>query len=132
MLWRKRCGRLAVSDLVEWLTKILNEDEETARAAQEVMRRNDGTTQLRTRDLLEQMPAAYQKFSYRWIAPRVLADIAAKQAIIELHQQGGTIPPHCWICQGSMPQGWAYPCETLRLLASAYADRSGYDESWRP
>ena len=64
----------------------------------------------------------------------VLADIAAKRAIIALHKE--TDNNDCILC------GWddgyaeepvihdAHPCPTLRALASAYAHREGYSQSW--
>lgn len=56
-----------------------------------------------------------------------LRDIEAKQAILNLHQpEAGQHPDFCGHDLHEMP------CRTLRLLASAYRHRFGYDEVWRP
>lgn len=55
----------------------------------------------------------------------VLADVAAKRAILDLHD---AVPEeeHCAWDQERKP------CQTVRLLASAYAHRPGYRDQWRP
>jgi hypothetical protein len=96
-----------MSDLVEWLTAILDEDEKAAeRAGGSITEmRNDNYGQLL-------VPPGW-----------VLADIAAKRTILALGI--------CAACDVEMQ-----PCDhrddTLRLLATAYADRPGYREEWRP
>jgi pyrimidine deaminase RibD-like protein len=50
---------------------------------------------------------------------RVLADVAAKRAIVALHP--------CDDCGMGND-----PCSTLRLLAQPYAEHPDYDEEWRP
>ncbi|MCX4231970.1 DUF6221 family protein [Streptomyces ortus] len=69
---------------------------------------------------------------------RVLREIEAKRQLI--HEHADVNDGSCGTCVdgawgypthgGSSPQ--RYPCKTLRLLALPYADRPGYDESWRP
>lgn len=85
----------------------------------------------------------------------VLADIAAKKAILDLHgpiwrdigfnaaDEDGTydteaeievcvicVPRHSWYSsREAVP---TYPCATVRLLASACAARPGWQEAWRP
>lgn len=65
----------------------------------------------------------------RPLAEEMLADIAAKRAIIALHT------PNSELCFWTN-EGWRthddVVCDTLRLLASIYSDHSDYDESWRP
>lgn len=96
-----------MSDLVAWLTQILDEDEKEA-----------GYDKYRDDSWWMEGP---------FDADNVLADIAAKRAILALHSGDDD-----WPCQ-SAAGNWVYePCPTLRLLASIYADRSGYDESWKP
>lgn len=70
---------------------------------------------------------------------RVLAECAAKRAIVELHTPYGTPQvmvygtiTACETC-GSVddaPHEW--PCETLLALAAVYADHPDYREDWRP
>lgn len=68
----------------------------------------------------------------------VLADIAAKRAIVDEHAPRVTeyvdAPDEqsCGRCGTWHEYPVAYPCRTLRLLASAYAHRDGYREEWRP
>ena len=61
---------------------------------------------------------------------RVLREIDAKRRIVDAHERGpmpkgGTADcAQCW--------GAVWPCPTLRLLALPFADRPGFQESWRP
>ena len=85
----------------------------------------------------------------------VLADIAAKRAVLELHaivwrditwlereddQLAEAIDelPVCGLCvprhssfqsRDAVPEG---PCRTIRLLATGYTERPGYDPEWGP
>lgn len=71
------------------------------------------------------------------ISPDLAADIAAKRAILDLHNGDYPYDPddgpgnYSWTarCQECHSEE---PCKTLRLLASAYATRPGYLEEWRP
>jgi hypothetical protein len=101
-----------VNDLVAWLTNVLDEDERgfNFRIDQE---RNLQVEQL--------------QMWGRPLAEMMLADVAAKRAIIGLHSDNNDEA-----CQ-SYAGNWSYePCLTLRLLASAYAGRPGYQDQWRP
>lgn len=113
-----------MADLVAWLTQILDEDEKRVQGALSA-------------DYLGEKPRFYgvDTGAHRddWglhtfhVAPeRVLADIAAKRAIIALHDDQHE-------CSDLSASDWPYlGCQTLRLLASAYADRPGYRDEWRP
>ena len=66
--------------------------------------------------------------------PRVLRDIAAKRAIVELHDgphecsaydHNGDIDNCTWIDDGRI-------CSTLRLIAAIDSDHPDYDETWKP
>lgn len=59
---------------------------------------------------------------------RVLAECEAKRRIVELHAEYADFGD-CSTC-GDVPQV-EYPCETLRVLASVYANRPGFDPAWR-
>jgi Family of unknown function (DUF6221) len=67
---------------------------------------------------------------------RVLADIAVKRQIVELHAPGGGPPPfkyvYCLTCGSGEPCEYPtdWPCDTLKLLAAPYADHSDFDPSW--
>ena len=71
---------------------------------------------------------------------RVLADIAAKRAIVGLHPATGWRGRKgreklCETCGD--PDGWDqaepvdWPCPTLRTLAQPYAEHPDYDPDWR-
>lgn len=108
-----------MSDLASWLLEQIAEDERLIRAEDE-----------RLNSLL---PAA-------WVIPdimlvgnpgdteRMLAECAAKRAIIALHDGNhkcSESDDECTWIDGR-------PCETLLLLARPYAYRPGYLEEWRP
>jgi len=67
----------------------------------------------------------------------VLARIAADRKILELHRDSDG---YCDECGSGVPESGPgdpgsfnpveWPCPTLRLLASPYADREGWQESW--
>ena len=66
----------------------------------------------------------------RWDPARVLADVAAKRVIVEMHRPwGGSLPDgtiDCQIC------GWRrFGCLTLLALAQPYADHPDFDPAWR-
>lgn len=74
---------------------------------------------------------------------RILADVAAKRRIVELHAHGGGDKPHeCPRWQWRDPDypddpaetttGYVSECPTLRLLAEVYADHPDYREEWTP
>lgn len=102
-----------MDDLITWLRARLDEDEQDAPAVDDI--------------------------SERYNPARVLADVAAKRAIFDLHAaypqpqvmaRGEIIA--CSMC-GSVddsPVDW--PCDTVKLLAAAYADHPDYREEWRP
>lgn len=64
---------------------------------------------------------------------RVIADLAAKRAIIALHADDytdtGDIDTDAEICVRCQE---AWPCETLRLFASVYSDHADYRQEWKP
>jgi len=68
----------------------------------------------------------------RWDPARVLAECAAKRAIVEMHVRGiretvdpGLVPDlDCAECDQP------FPCPTLRLLAQPYADHPDFDSAW--
>lgn len=73
---------------------------------------------------------------------RVLAECEAKRRIVGLHRPGGEHEPDsCTLCQWDIdceaprashqPGSGAFPCDTLRALASVYADHPELDPAWR-
>ena len=75
---------------------------------------------------------------------RVLAECAAKRAIIGEHVEVGSSLVggreverwrYCEACQhtdddGAIADGVDYPCQTVRALAAVYADHEDYDSGW--
>jgi hypothetical protein len=62
---------------------------------------------------------------------RVLRDIDAKRQLIEKAADADRYSRTTWANAGSAGAASAYRA-MLRLLALPYADRPGYQESWRP
>lgn len=80
---------------------------------------------------------AYEHIA-RWDPARVLAEVAAKRDILDVHHNMND--GDCAVCVrgewgyptngGSIPAPW--PCMTIKLLALPYAGRDGWREEWRP
>lgn len=143
-----------MADLVAWLTQILDEDEEAANLLGDRVWFVDGegvfAEPTRVEDPWREDAGEYERdwdgdyhlqnrhtYWRRVLDPAaVLADIAAKRAIIALHQPDGIERPVCTTCATQVVagdlEGDPWPCPTARLLASGYAARPGYDEEWRP
>ena len=58
----------------------------------------------------------------------VIARCEAELAILDEHGPSEVAPDACRRCKG----GLAFPCRTVRLLASGYRHRPGYAEAWPP
>lgn len=71
---------------------------------------------------------------------RVLAEVTAKRAIIELHGplyerlwEGDDTPLVCRTCEDrSRHDAERWPCRSLRFLALPHAGHLDYREDWRP
>jgi hypothetical protein len=137
-----------MSDLTDWLLAQIAADEAVARAAAEESAPewehayHLGSGQIQTANKVGQPGYQYHQsvtHDYEGLSDsvdpaagvhiathdpaRILAECAAKRAIVGLDI--------CTACQVEMQ-----PChhrdDTLRALASVYADREGYDEGWAP
>lgn len=68
--------------------------------------------------------------------PRMLAECAAKRALLELHHRNvrddGDQCAQCGFAEDweIRENGPTFPCATLRILVAIYADRPGYDPAW--
>lgn len=83
---------------------------------------------------------------------RVLAECGAKRRLVALHERAiwfqpssplidratgrpiteeGTHPGGCIVCAGDDSSA-SWPCDTLRVLASVYADHADYRDEWKP
>jgi hypothetical protein len=142
-----------VSDLAEWLLACIAEDEERERSKWRKPRLDGrdcpccgrtitGTiwngSHERTWWTLEPCMHELSDEDVERIAPPVsaadpfvLADLAAKRRIVELHNGAHECPDagdNCgWIDGDLRPY-----CDTLRLFGHALRHREGYDERWRP
>lgn len=114
--------------LVEWLTAILDEDE---RVAQQIPDGEEfpinGLWVVDDYDITQNYLLVTSKRA-------VLADIAAKRAILDQHRfylGGGAREQLCQTCGGEgVMNVVSWPCNTIRLVTSAYAHRDGFDPAW--
>lgn len=113
--------------LTEWLLEQVAEDE---RLASDEVLRLAGESFVASPFYLGDAPGN---------PARVLAECAAKRQIIELHLAGHRPgDDRCWYCQsdcrvehGEAMATWeTWPCPTLRIMASVYADRPGFQPEW--
>jgi hypothetical protein len=132
----------AVEDLAAWLTAVWDEEEEAMRRVGERVwfvcddghveepRREDGppfgSGEYERRDDGEyRLPNHHNTWLLALDPASVLARIAAYKELLALHS--GDNDEACQSYAGN----WIYePCETLRLLASPYADRDGFRSEW--
>lgn len=115
-----------MDDLAAWLTQIWDEDEAQfpkACEAEAEYLRSDGMPDTTADEVREfwLKPETGTEWPFR------LARIAADRQILAMHtghHECPSIEDNC---------GWVTDdrCATVRLLASAYADRPGYQEAWR-
>jgi hypothetical protein len=65
--------------------------------------------------------AAYAEHIARWDPARVVAECAAKRAILDQHERAHRV---CVTCERE------FPCPTLEIMAAVYSDHPDYDEEW--
>lgn len=118
-----------MDDLVTWYRAQLHADEAAAQAAY-----NEASD-------YEVVGSELAELHFvNWKPDRVLRDVAAKRAIVDMHEHE-TFPPDyysgktvgCTLCHRAhdenYPGGW---CETIRHLAAALSERDGYRPEWAP
>lgn len=131
--------------LAAWLTQIWDEDEALAKAAKSQARgslaadsgdwetfQNGGVQDVASRDTIvydEGSPSPEQaEFIARNDPALALARIVAEREILATHYlEAGA----CAECGDPLEYTVAWPCPTLRLIATIYADRPGFLEEWR-
>jgi hypothetical protein len=106
-----------MDDLIAFLQARLDEDEHAANAWLP----------------LGNPTAAERNHIARHDPARVLADVAAKRAIVDLHSphHHGACPV-CWLVTKRSSLREDFPCRTLRTLALPHSDHPDYREEWRP
>lgn len=141
----------AVGDLASWLTAIWDEEERLAKAAMSPARRylaadsgvwgtfhGGGIEDAASGDVIvydEGAPTSEQADFIAYHDPAsVLARIAADRKILELHGVAWNAEV-CTVCyhpheDGETLDNDAWPCLTVRLLASPYKGREGWQEKW--
>lgn len=114
--------------IVEFLEARIAEDEADARAADE--------GRLLTWSKNDHMVIVDSGFIQTFTPSRVLREVAAKRELLELHYDGNPGPGdihYCGTCHDYyMHQAEDWPCETVRVLASAFSDHPDFNEEWRP
>ena len=114
-------------EIVDFLLQRIAEDEAAAKQEDEDYA---DTTLLPTYDSEHQA---------NWNTARVLAECAAKRAIIGDHELVAKmyLKDYCSTCAdwenselGEGPPGVEYPCPTVKALAAVYADHEDYDSGW--
>jgi hypothetical protein len=152
----------AVVELVTWLRRQLDEDAGLARMAFAKHNRAiaewsepwSGTVEIGPlEDDLVCNDSGVSRHIVNWDPARVLAEVAAKRRILDLHEpvpsgysegrwssgsQHGEL--QCSHCAGLCHSGSGlncenpdapWPCPTVRILVQPYAGRPGWQESWR-
>jgi hypothetical protein len=134
-------------DLAAWLTAIWDEEEEIALTAagwDRSGRKRAGGQWVRSgissvedderRSVIYsdsgQVSGSVADHVARHDPASVLARIAADRKILELHEGVPVWPDdqlHCFECS---PDHSKHPCRTVRLLASPYKGREGWQEDW--
>ena len=124
-----------MEDLIDWLRAVLDEDEAAARAATPGPWAPSGHSVITADDIeISDVPRRDAPHIARHDPRQVLADIAAKRAILDLHDQSGVR----WVGFPRADRQESYcvhdqqaaPCHTVRLLASAYRHRPGWRAEW--
>lgn len=116
-----------MTTITEFLLARIAEDERVARETQAWLNPSttmhgwmgDGTDEL-------------DGFVERFTPARVLAECEAQRRIVDIHYDSPVDDDeYGWIhlCGACSPEAW--PCATLRALASVYADHEDYREEWR-
>ena len=111
-----------MTDLIAFLTARLNEDEERARRVQAALDNGWNYFDETPTELID--PA------------RVLREVAAKRAILAIHEPMPSMygePPVCSACWPA-PQIATHPlwpCSTVRQMIAVYSDHPDYRQEWK-
>lgn len=130
---------MQIVEMIGWLEKIWDEDEKAAKWAstdlEEVLRMRADQVVMRSKRR-HQKDADGTWHTMQWAAdwvkvagpPVTLARIAAERALLAEYRETATYYDNV-----SAPAGEVTGLETaLKIIASGYAARPGYDEGWRP
>lgn len=111
-----------MNELTTWLRVQLDEDERIARAAHPKLGFVLGFVEIGSPEI-----DADEAHIANWDAERVLAEIAAKRAILDAYERADAAAefPNR---EGGIAEGLE---DAVRLLAQPYAGRDGWREEWR-
>jgi hypothetical protein len=121
-------------DLIAFLRARLDEDEAAARAAGAgTWNIDDGMCcvvdpeegQIAAGEHHGSIRTRHVEHMARWDPARVLAEVAAKRAVLELHDD----PSGLHVCEDQLAD--ASECRTLRAVAQPYASHPDFDPTWR-
>jgi len=138
--------------LTEFLLAEITKDEEVARAMLGSVVSPRLTPEQLPDEIRGYLGGTWGEQAARWDPTRVLAECAAKRAIVEdLSSESHVVVDDCWYTCGAAtekPDGGetcddsrrgtcdcgrnARVTHVVRVLALPYADHSGYREEWRP
>jgi hypothetical protein len=105
--------------IVDFLNARLDEDEATAQRVQP----NQSPTELRA------MVGREGGEPFLIVASeRVLREVAAKRAMLNMHYEVAVDLPWCAECETVR----GFPCRTLKHLAAVYSDHPDYQDGWKP
>lgn len=118
-------------DLAEFVQARIAQDEETARAAlaERASPVSGATFTLWEDQEWEAIDGKVMTHVDAWDPARVLAECAAKRAIVEMHRGAHECPTPDSCC------GWCVDsdeCDTLSALAAPYADHPDFRSEWAP
>jgi hypothetical protein len=86
-------------------------------------------------EVRKRLPFAYPLPPIRWEPARVLADCAAKRAILAEHEpydtEDGGVGIVCSSCAGGGGFNTDWPCRTVLVVAAVYADHPDYQPEWK-
>jgi hypothetical protein len=125
-------------DLAAWLTAIWDEEERLAKAAFSNQEDPEHGWGKEGRAVTPHVGVIHEDVQrahvVRWHPGAVLARIAADRKIIELHGVAWNAEV-CTVCHHLIGDDLqvdndAWPCATVRALASPYADRPGFQAAW--
>lgn len=142
-------------DIVAFLTRCLDEDQQLAEAAAAVdpapwtanaddafggIRERHGTGLVIAADDVALwdcegsnmlcMTAESAEFIAAHDPARVLADIAAKRELLLWHEEDRYRVGRCSNCHTNLGQSHLWPCHVVKLLAAPYAGQPGYNPAW--
>jgi uncharacterized protein DUF6221 len=137
-----------MTDLVEFLTARLGEDEQSAHGAEGSLGRlnmawsfppdGDLSGRVLARDHYVMIPKGTTTIAQhiaRHAPARVLREVEAKRRILDRHalSRAEGDPERPWVNQDDCQyDGEPWPCPDLLDLAAAYADHADFQEDWRP